>query len=246
MSRPAFQQYQLDLTAYLRDPQQVARPAGSDAERCEVYRDLIFNTINSFLESAFPVLSSVLGSEQWHARVRRFITDHRSRYPLFRQLPLAFLEYLSSLDLSAEQLPAFAVELAHHEWLELKLDTDKRQVRWPRSAQLAWDERLRFNPVMELHAYRHAVQLISRTQQPRHASAEPVFLLAWRDREHRVRFMQLNASAAQLLHLLQEGASAGQATHMLSGQGLHLDKDVVLQQLQQWQSEDILIGRRRK
>lgn len=243
MTRPAFQAYQLAFTAHLRDPDQVKRPAGSSKRRCAIYQELVFNNINSFLESAFPVLRRIVRKKRWHGLVRSFLVEHRSHYPLFRHLPLAFLEYMGTLDLQQRGLPDYSLELAQHEWLELKLDTHPAQARWLKQAAAPLDLALRVNPVLELHAWRYPVHQISRDWQPEAPSALPVFLLCWRDRQHRVRFMQLNAPAARLLHGLQQGYTALQMAAQLSSEGLSLSEEELTAQLQAWLEADVLIGR---
>lgn len=237
-----FQRYQFELTAHLRNPEQQNPPVGVDAQRVAVHADLVFNNFNSFLESTFPVLRGILKNKRWHQTVRACLNEYRSPYPLFRQIPLAFLDWLSTLDLVARGLPPFTLELAHYEWLELKLDLDPRAPRWRKKAHAPLEQALPVNPVLELHAYRFPVHCIGPGLQPKQPAAEPVFLLIWRNRSHQVRFMTLNAAAAQLLFALQQGESAVSAAKHL---GLPAaDRCEELQNLlNQWLAEDILLGR---
>ena len=58
---------QLELTRHLRDPQQVAAPAGIEDRRLAIYRDLLFNNIDSLLSGNFPVMRRLLGEARWKA-----------------------------------------------------------------------------------------------------------------------------------------------------------------------------------
>lgn len=238
MKRPAFQIYQLALTAHLRSPKEVGRPASTSKKRVAIYADLVFNNLNSFLETTFPVLRAVLKKKRWKQLVRLFLRDHRSDYPLFRDIPLALLDYLATLNLGSCGLPPFTLELAHYEWLELKLDVDARRPRWATRPLLPIDRPLAVNPVLELVAYRYPVHAIGPSCQPDTPAAEPNFLLVWRNRQHRVRFMQLNSAAAQLLHALQQGQSPHNAVGNLS-----TTMEAVPGLLASWFDADILLGR---
>lgn len=241
-SRPAFQSYQLALAAHLRNPEQQEPPADTCKQRLAIYADLIFNNFNGFLESTFPVLRRVLQKKRWTRMVRACLCEHRSPYPLFRDIPYAFLDWLASVDLADRGLPPFTLELAHYEWLELKLDVDVRSTRWPKRAYAPLEQALAVNPVLELHAYRFPVHCISAQLQPAQPAAEPVFLLVWRNRAHHVRFMTLNAAAAQLLLALQQGETALSAGLRL-GQHAASQGAELQQLLNQWLADDILIGR---
>lgn len=52
------------LTAHLRDPQHQPAPAGLDETRLQVYRDLLFNTLQALLAGSFPVLLQVLDDDE--------------------------------------------------------------------------------------------------------------------------------------------------------------------------------------
>lgn len=239
-----FQRYQRALTAHLRSPQQHNPPCGVSPHRVAVHADLIFNNFNGFLESTFPVLRRVLKKKRWQQTVRACLSEYRSPYPLFRHIPLAFLDWLATLDLAARGLPPFAVELAHYEWLELKLDMDPRRARWRKHAYAPLEQALPVNPVLELHAYRFPVHCIGPDQHAQQPAAAPVFLLLWRNRAHQVRFMTLNAAAAQLLCALQQGESAINAVTRL-GLPVSDRHDELQQLLDRWLAEDILLGRAR-
>lgn len=239
MKRPAFQDYQLQLAAHIRDPDHQPRPDGTRKHRVRVYSELVFNNINTFLEAAFPVLRRVVRKKRWHRLVRAFLRDYRSPYPLFRHIPLAMLDFLAGLDLDAAGLPPFALELAHYEWLELQASVHPATIKPSRGMRLSGDRGVRVNATLELHAYRFAVQRVSRTWVPDTPEPAPVFLAVWRNQRHEVRFMQLNAGAAQLLHALREGATLDQAA---TAAGLDPAAPALSDLLQEWHAQAVLLG----
>ncbi len=70
------QQGQRDLVAYLRDPRQP--PPGVDGRRLKLYRDLVFNNLDSLLAKAFPVLRTARPTAGWEALVGDFCREHRA------------------------------------------------------------------------------------------------------------------------------------------------------------------------
>ena len=137
MKKLAFQEYQLALTQHLRAPKDTERPDGTSKKRVGIYAELVYNNLNSFLESAFPVLRQILKKKRWKQLTRNFLRDHRSHSPLFRDIPKAFLDYLATLSLAEQDLPPFTMELAHYEWLELAIDIHPQKVRWTKTRSIA-------------------------------------------------------------------------------------------------------------
>ena len=137
------------FTAHIRNPAAPA-PAGIEARRMKIYRDLIYNTIEGFLKQGFPVLRSLHRDGDWHHLVRRFVSAHRCETPYFTEISQEFLRFLmdggaadsgeaSGEAASAETASAaarppgpaslpFLVELAHYEWVELALDVAAEEI----------------------------------------------------------------------------------------------------------------------
>ncbi|MDB5972704.1 MAG: hypothetical protein JWQ90_5154 [Hydrocarboniphaga sp.] len=90
---------QYALTAALRDPQLDA-PDGVSPAALQVYRRLVYNNIERTLAGTFPVLRSICGDDDWHARLRRFVAEHRCQNPELRHLPEDFIAWLDASSLS--------------------------------------------------------------------------------------------------------------------------------------------------
>lgn len=205
-----FQQYQKAFTAHIRDPRNVRRPAGASARRMKVYSELLYNNMEGFLLSCFPVCRKVLGKRRWDRLVREFFRNHVCHTPYFRQIPDEFLQYLQVEWEMPQDFPAFLPELAHYEWIELELDTADHDV--VASAHDPAGDLLQnppvFNPVLRILAYRWPVHQLSPRFRPTEAPTEPTFMLAFRDADWRVRFILINAASARLLSLMQENPAA--------------------------------------
>lgn len=201
-----FQQYQREFTAHIRDPQGVSRPKGVPARRMKVYNALLYNNVEGFLLSCFPVCRNILGKRRWDRLVRAFFRDHVSHTPYFRQIPEEFLKYLQAEWVPPDDMPAFLPELAHYEWVELELDTSDRDANLPDhdpTGDLLAGRPL-LNPVLRVLAYRWPVHQLSPRFKPTEPPAELTFALAFRDAEHRVRFILINPASARLISLIQE------------------------------------------
>lgn len=194
---------QLELTRHLRDPQAVAAPAGIEERRIAVYRELLFNNIESLLAGNFPVIRATLGDARWPALVRAFYRDHRCQTPLFPEIAREFIRYLDSLPLVE---PPFLRELAHYEWVELALQISEARAGdvphlpggdllagSPAPSPLAW-------PL----AYRWPVHRLGPDYQPEVAPDAPTLLLLRREPGGNVRFSELSPLAHRLLVRLDE------------------------------------------
>ena len=196
-------QSQLEMAAFLRNPEHNAPPAGLEARRLKIYQDLIYNNIEGFISSGFPVLCSLYSEENWHSLVRLFIEGHRCHSPYFLEISQEFLTFLNERHEPRACDPPFIAALAHYEWVELALDIAEHEApplqadkdpttAVPELSELAW-----------VLSYPFPVHLIGPANQP-DEPAEPVFLVVYRDREDKVCFVELNAATARLLELVRE------------------------------------------
>ena len=229
--RPDFQTLQYEFTAHLRDPEHNAAPAGIEDRRLGVYRELLYNNVESFMASSFPVLRSLMDDAAWHVLVRRYFAEHEARTPLFPKLPQEFLHYLSETHGPIDGLP-FAAELAHYEWLELETDLDKRSVEdEPVDADVdCLDGHPVLNPIARVHAYRYPVHRISPTFRPQVPDEQPTYLVVFRGTDDGVGFMALNPVTARLVELiLHSPDSSGRALlEQIAAEMQHPDPSVVV------------------
>jgi hypothetical protein len=201
---PEFQRLQYAFAAHIRDPRRHPAPAGVSPERMGVYRELFFNNIESFVATAFPVLKSILAGERWLALVEDFYARHRCRTPLFVEIAEEFLGFLGGPRAGHPGDPAFLLELAHYEWVELALAVGEAEAPpWPDSLgpdPLAWTVWL--SDLAWPLAYRYPVHRLGPEFQPAEPPATPTCLVAYRDREDEVRFLEVNPATHRLLELL--------------------------------------------
>jgi hypothetical protein len=214
--QPEFQRYQYAFTAHIRDPKTARRPAGVEARRMAIYTELLYNNIESFLLTCFPVMRKVLSKRRWDKLVRAFFATHRSHTPYFRQIPDEFLQFLQAEWTDGADYPGYLLELAHYEWIELVLSVSNRdeqaQAVDPDGDLMAGIPVL--NPVLANLAYQWPVHRI----RPRaKIQPTPTHLLVFRDTGMQIRFMEQSAVSARLIKLLESGDLTGtQAVDRLS------------------------------
>lgn len=202
----AFQRIQYQFAAHLRDPEQNAAPAEIEDRRIGIYRELIYNNIESFIASGFPVLRTIYSDQDWHAMVRDFIRRHQSASPYFLEISQEFLRYLQEERGVQSEDPEFLLELAHYEWVELALDVSTEVL--PADQQISTEQLMSEHPVVSplvwRLSYQYPVHMIGPDYQPDSPPEQPTFLLVYRNRDDRVRFMETNAVTIRLLQLLEE------------------------------------------
>jgi len=201
---PDFRSTQRIFAAHLRDPANHPAPANIEARRLAVYRELIFNNLESFISNGFPVLRSLFDTAGWRGLVSDFIRHHRCVSPYFLEISQEFLSFLQDEFTPPTPMPGFLLELAHYEWVELALAVSSQTLPdegvdpngdlldgYPVVSPLAW-----------VLSYQYPVHRIGPGYRPSAPPATPTFLVAHRNRADEVKFVELNALSAQLLQLL--------------------------------------------
>ncbi|MCX7078854.1 MAG: putative DNA-binding domain-containing protein [Pseudomonas sp.] len=199
-------QQQQTLTRYLRDPGHCPPPAEMDVERAQIYRDLVFENLVSLLSGTFPVLVIILGDRDWRGLVRLFLRDYRSPTPKFGEIAKEFVTFLASEQPSLQQgpWPAFIVELAHYEWVEMALQQSESEPLPTSDEQWLLDRPLQISPLAWPLAYRWPVHHLSPDFKPVEPPAQPTLLLIRRSEDWSVRFSELSPLAWRLLQRIEQ------------------------------------------
>ncbi|HEY6131059.1 MAG TPA: putative DNA-binding domain-containing protein [Halioglobus sp.] len=206
MAEHSLETSQLAMARYLRDPQHQPAPAGVEPRRLKIYETFVYNNIEGFISGGFPVLRSLYDEADWHALVRSFIDQHRCQTPYFLEISQEFLQFLMQ-DFRARPCdPPFMVELAHYEWAELALDISEEVLPDPVTVADVVAVVPRLSPLAWSLSYRFPVHRIGPGYRPSTAG-EPCYLVVYRNREDRVRYLELNATTARLLEKVRDNIS---------------------------------------
>ncbi|HSC66774.1 MAG TPA: putative DNA-binding domain-containing protein [Cellvibrio sp.] len=209
----SFQETQLAFAKHLRAPDLYPAPSGVDDRRMGIYRDLIYNNIENFIANVFPVLRSLLIDDDWHRLIRNFLRHHRCQTPYFLEISEEFLHYLVQERGLLKGDPAFLLELAHYEWIELALDVSEACIPSPSAYPIdLLGSRPRVSPLVAYLGYQYPVHKISRDFQP--VQAEATQLVVYRNRVDKVCFMVANSLTLRLLYLLQTNPQDSLADHL--------------------------------
>jgi hypothetical protein len=250
--QPEFQTRQYEFAAHIRNPARNARPADVEDRRMAIYRDLFYNNVEGFLAGTFPILRKITPDERWHAMVRDYFARHDAHSPYFLDIPKEFLGYLQEEREQRADDPAFLIDLAHYEWVELALsvldeepdgdaldqETDVLN-RHPAVSPLAW-------PL----SYPYQVHKIGPDYLPEKPDESPTHLLVYRNKEDEVEFLELNPVSARLLDLLlDDGRPTGRAAlQQIAAELQHPDPERVVNfghdMLREWHKLGIIPGTR--
>lgn len=231
-SRPEFIRRQYEFAAHIRDPEHQPAPVDVEDRRMAIYRELFYNNVESFLSGTFPVLRKIYDDESWHAMVKDYFSSHRSRTPLFLEIPREFLGWLREERTPRQDDPPFLYDLAHYEWVELAIsiadDTlDHEDI--DRSGDLL-DGVPVLSPLAWHLAYEYPVHRIGPDFKPATADASPTYLVVYRDSEDEVGFIEINPVTKRLLELLEtsEKSSGRELLLQIAGELSHPQPEVVV------------------
>jgi len=200
-----FKEKQLEFSAYIRDPLNNPKPIDVKQQRMEIYRELFFNNIDSFLSSNFPVLRTLLDDQQWFDLSQDFFAKHPCATPYFSEIPEEFLQYLQDERQNESDYP-FLLELAHYEWVEMALSISQEELVANSDAFInnLEEERISLSALAWPLVYRFPVQQISPDFIPEDAPEQPSYLLVYRAIDDEVNFIQIPAITYRLLQILQQ------------------------------------------
>jgi len=233
---PNFVEVQNTFTAHMRDPSVNPGPADIEDRRLQIYRDLVFNNIESLISGSFPVLKTIYPAEQWKFLIRAFVRDHISHTPHFPKMPQEFLMFLQHKEQHGPEFPfafPFTMELAHYEWLELAIDLDTRHITHNpvSSAEAFIDQCPVINPISTTVGFSWPVHEIGPDFLPAEAPELPTYIVVYRNSELKTGFMELNPLAAMLIEKI--GTNANQTgkeiLQQISSDIGHANSSVVIQ-----------------
>ena len=245
-----YKQTQYAFAAHIRDPQQHPCPPDVEDRRMNIYRELFYNNVESFMAGSFPVLRQIMTDAQWHPLIREYFSRHKAKTPLFPEMPREFLQYLQEEREPDDDDPPFLLELAHYEWVELALSLADEENN---TDQITPDgDLLTEHPVLSSLAwplrYHYPVHQIGPDYQPDKPSDVSTFIVVYRNRNDEVGFLEINPVTARLLQLLSEHPteSGRRLLEQIATEINHTNPETVVQGglaiLQDLQARDIILG----
>ena len=225
-----FKSTQLAFAAYIRDPQQNPIPVDVAESRMAMYRALFFNNIEGVLSGNFPVLRALLNDEQWLALTQDFYAKHPCHTPYFLQIPAEFLSYLQHERQCETDFP-FMLELAHYEWVEMALATSEEEVvTHDKNLNELLNLAIALSPLAWPLAYQYPVHKIGPDFLPLAASAQPTFIVVYRDALDDVNFIEITALTYRMLELIQaqEAILTADCLQQLAVESQHPNPELII------------------
>lgn len=230
--QPEFIRKQYEFAAHIRNPEKNPLPSDVEQRRMDIYSELFYNNVEGFMSNTFPVLRALYDEEQWHALIRDYFEHHKSHTPLFPEMPREFLKYLESEREATESDYPFIHELAHYEWVELALSVSDQELGEPQdnSSIDLLTSKLTLSPLAWPLSYQYPVHQISPDFIPGEPGNSPTFIIAYRDINDEVHFMEINPVTAHLIHLISGNTdnTVKQLLEQIADDLPHLQKDVVI------------------
>lgn len=124
----SFQENQAIFCEWLRSPD-ATPPANVQPERMQIYRELLYNNVSSFIEIVYPVTRSLLPTALWESICQDFFAQAQCQSPFYNDISLQFREYLVDTQHSVLNDRPWLTELLQFEWLELYLDTAEIELK---------------------------------------------------------------------------------------------------------------------
>lgn len=253
---PEFQRYQQQFVDYIRAPHYHKNIPQPLPNRSHVYAKLLYSKIEGSLDTCFPISCQLLGDNRWQQLIQSFIKDHQCISPLYREIPNEFVDFLMNAQTQLT-IPAFIIELAHYEWMELILETQKSLN--PIVSSVVPKDLLKniplLNPILHLLHYHYPVKEIKASDpywKNWHTRNNPypqqtIILAGVRDSEDNIHFIELNAVTARLIELVQKEVETGkQSLLTLAAEMQYIDQKSILpfgkKILQQLEDQQIIIG----
>ncbi len=199
-----FKAKQAEFSAYIRNPNTATCPTDVPAERMQIYRELFFNNVESFLSSNFPVLHKITSATHWQQLTQDFFATHSCTTPYFSEIPEEFLLYLQNERVSQAHDYPFMLELAHYEWVEMALSIAQETIDYKTlEHELTLTDNISLSPLAWALAYQYPVHHISPHLRPTEPPAQPSYLLVYRDKEDEIKFIELAPMSFHLLNVLK-------------------------------------------
>lgn len=236
-----FQRYQAEFTAHIRNPKSNAAPAGVDDARMAIYREIVLNNLSGVISACYPVCQEILGQNTWDQLVRQFFSSQACTSPFFRDIPKAFLDFVTKHSLLSAPLS----QLAHYEWAELAVSNmETIQVVLSATPNLM-DEQPILTSAHMLLSYEYSVHEMSKHHPA--TIIQNTYLLMFRNQAFEVKFVSLNALTFELLHLIKaHNISGRQALIMIAEAIQHPEPESIvtfgIQTLQDLMHQGAILG----
>jgi hypothetical protein len=223
----------------------------SSAPRLAVYRSLVRNGLSGVIVRMLPrtrARMNALCADRFDRDFAGYVDEVGPRTHYLRDVPHEFLAWATPRWRRDATVPEYLADLAEHEVTGFAIAAARRDTPDPADgcsvSRVSIDRSIVFADSMRLLHYAWAVHELPDDDEARDAPAHrDVHLLAYRDAEHRVRWLELTPLAARIVEKLQAGEALGVAiTHACDEFGTNPSSDAVANLLADLGQRGVLLG----
>jgi hypothetical protein len=188
------------------DAADVDQLAALGHKRLLVYRRHVRRTLRSVLRLQIPRTADRLGGSL-DAWLDRWLAEDGPRSRYLRDAAFELVAWAAPR-WTEDAVPPYLGDLARHELAHFEVASAPDDERAPAEDDLSLDRRACFHASARLFRYAWAVHRMSEEPTARDEPAhEPTAILAYRDADHEVRYLELTPLAAAILDRLLHGAT---------------------------------------
>lgn len=173
-------------------------------DRLLTYRRLVRGNLREALELCMPRVVARLGAtfDEYFAR---FLRERGPRTHYLRDVTPEFLEFCVPLWATDTRVPAYVIELADHEALQVVIGSLQARPKDHVAPELDLEAGVEFIDACHIVHYEHAIHELADDPNDRTPPRrESTWLLVYRSPEHQVRYLKLTDLAAAILLRLME------------------------------------------
>jgi hypothetical protein len=222
----------------------------ASAPRLAVYRSLVRNGLSGVVLRALPrtrARMNALCAERFDRDFARFVAEVGPRTHYLRDVPHELVAWAAPAWRGDAAVPSYLPELAEHELAGFVIAAADAPRADPAAlAEVTLDRAIAFAEPIRLLRYAWAVHELPDDEEAREPPARrDVHLLAYRDAEHRVRWLELTPLAARILGRLETGEALGAAIAGASNElGTNVPSDAVARLLADLGQRGVILGAR--
>lgn len=179
--------------------------------RVEVYRQLVNNGLRGVCRQFMPRCAERRG-KAFERDLGRWLAGPGPRSCFLRDLPESFFSFIEEHWREDPSCPEYLPDLGRHELIEFAVESTPAPPQGVADKDLELSDTLLFSETCCLVRYAYAVhELPDDPKSTAVPERRPTVLMAYRDQEHEVRFLELSAMAQGLVQRLMQGQPLGHA-----------------------------------
>jgi hypothetical protein len=183
----------------------------AETPRWRAYRRMVRSRFYATVDHGFERLIGVVGVDEFHRLVDRFLAEAPPRSPYLRDVPGEFLKFVEQRPdalTDSEGLPPYTLDLLRYEWAELDVAYSYEEVGADDVVDLDMEKIAVLSPAHRLLDLEYPVHRMGTDGTGAPTERAPLALCLYRDRAtHEVETLELTPMAASMLSRMRDRAA---------------------------------------